>query len=77
MPLTVEEVYRQALALSDESKESLAERIVSYLETKADPAVQQAHIEIAKRRRDEVRTGRVVSLDGEEVLAKARAIVGK
>lgn len=77
MPLTVDEVYRQALALSDESKEFLAERIVSYLESQIEPDVERAHLREAKRRRDEVRTGRVMPLDGEAVLAKARAIAGK
>ena len=77
MPLTVDDVYSQALALPDDSKESLAERLVAYLETHVDPEVARAHLDEAKRRRDEVRAGRVAPLDGESVMAKARKIVGE
>ncbi len=77
MPLTLDEVYSQALALPDESKESLAERLVAYLETHVDPEVERANLEQAKRRRDEVRTGRVEPLSGESVMAKAREILSK
>lgn len=77
MPLTVDDVYSQALALPDDSKESLAERLVAYLETHIEPEVARAHLDEAKRRRDEVRAGHVVPLDGKSVMAKAREIVGE
>ncbi len=77
MPLTVDDVYNQALTLPDDSKESLAERLVAYLETHVEPEVERAHLDEAKRRRDEVRAGRVVPLEGEAVMARAREIVGK
>jgi len=77
MPLTLDELYSQALALPDASKESLAERLVAYLEAHVDPAIERAHLDEAKRRRDDVRAGRVVPLDGEPVMAKARHVVGK
>ena len=77
MPVTVDEVYVQALALPNDLKESLAERLVVYLETHVEPEVARAHLDEAKRRRDEVRSGRVVPLDGESVLTQARELVGK
>jgi hypothetical protein len=77
MPLTVDEVYSQALTLPDESKESLAERLVAYIETHVEPGVERAHLEEAKRRRDEIRSGRVAPLDGKSVMAKARELLGR
>ena len=75
MALTVEEIYSHALLLPDVSKESLAERLVAYLETHVDPEVERAHIAEAKQRRDEIRSGLVLPVDGESVVAKARQIV--
>ncbi len=77
MTVTIDDVYSQALALSDDSKESLAERLVAYIETHVAPEVERAHLDEAKRRRDEVRSGRVVPLDGEPVMARARELVGR
>ncbi len=76
MAITVEELFGQALLLPDESKESLAERLVNYLETHVDPEVEKYHLDVAKRRRDEIRSGKVSSVDGEAVLARARRAVG-
>jgi hypothetical protein len=77
MPLTLDDIYSQALALPDESKESLAERLVAYIEAHMEPEVERAHLDEAKRRRDDVRSGRVVPLDGPLVIAKARRIAGR
>ncbi len=75
MPPTIDEVYTQALALPDDSKESLAERLVAYLQTHIDPEVERAHLEVAIQRRNEIRSGGVQPLDGESVMARAREIV--
>lgn len=77
MPITVDEVYRQALTLPDDSKVSLTERLVAYMETHIEPEIERAHLDEARRRRDEVRTGQVVPLDGESVMSKARELVGR
>ena len=77
MTLTVDEVYTQALTLPDDSKESLAERLVAYLETHLDTDIERAHLDEAKQRRDEIRSGRVAPLDGKSVMAKARELVGR
>jgi len=77
MPLTVDDVYSRALTLPDQWKESLAERLVAYLEAHVDPEVERSHVDEAKRRRDEVRSGHVVPLDGQSVMDGARRIVGR
>jgi hypothetical protein len=66
MPMTLDDLYTQVMALPNESKESLP-----------DPEIERAHLDVAKRRRDHVRLGRVAPLDGEAVLASARQIVGR
>lgn len=76
MQLTEDEVYNHALALPDDAKETLAVRLVAYLETHLDPEIERAHLDEAKKRRDEIRDGQVVPLDGESVMARARRIVG-
>ncbi len=73
--MTAEEVYQAALALPDDSKAALAERLVAHLETHVEPEVERAHLEVAKRRRDEILSGRVEALDGDEVMARGREIV--
>ena len=75
--LTVEDIFNKALELSDDSKESLAERLVAYLEAHCAPDVVPSHLAEAKRRRDEVRSGLVVPVDGKAVLEQARQFVGR
>jgi hypothetical protein len=75
MSLTSDQVYREALLLPDESKIALAERLVEYVETHIDRNLELMHIDIAKRRRDEIRSGHVQPIDGEEALAHVRRIV--
>ena len=74
--MTAEEVYEAAMSLPDDSKAALAERLVAHLETHVDPKVERAHLEAAKRRRDEIVSGRGEALDGEAVMARARKIIG-
>ncbi|MCX7015330.1 MAG: addiction module protein [Candidatus Sumerlaeota bacterium] len=72
MKATVDDIYKKALLLPDDSKESLAERLVAYLEANVDPDVERSHIDLAKRRRDEARAGQAPTVDGKTVLAQAR-----
>ena len=73
--MTVEEVYEAAMSLPDDSKAALAERLVAYLGTHVDPDVERDHLEVARRRKDEILSGRVRSLDGETVMARARELI--
>ena len=75
--MSAEEIYEAAMTLSDESKALLAERLVAYLETNMDPEVERAHLEVVRRRRDEILSGQVEGLDGEAVMARARKICGR
>ncbi len=75
MSLTEDQLYEEALQLPDEFKVSLAERIVQFLETHLDSDTQRKHLDIAKRRRNEIRSGLVQPIHGEDALAQVRRIV--
>ena len=75
MPLSTQEIYEQALHLPDKLKEQLAERLVASLSKNVDPAIERDHIELAKRRISEIKTGQVASVDGDSVVAEARRIL--
>jgi hypothetical protein len=66
MAPTLDKIYEEALGLSDESENILAERIVEYLETHAHPEKERARLDTVKRRRDEMRNGQAVPIDGQD-----------
>ncbi len=75
MALTMDQIYNEALLLPDESKATLAEKIVEYLETHPDRDMDRLRLDTVKRRRDEIRSGSVQPIDGEEALAHVRRLV--
>lgn len=77
MSTSLENIYEEALKLPDESKAVLAERIIEYLGTHVDPDLERVHLDIVKRRRDEMRKGQVVALDGQDASVMARGIINK
>jgi hypothetical protein len=72
---TVQELFELARQLPPESVESLTQQLVAHLEAQADPEVTQAHVRVATRRLDEIRTGKVVPVDGDAVMRQARCRV--
>ena len=68
MATNIDELYEEAMRLPDESKAVLAERIVEYLETHMSPDLERLHLDIVKRRRDEVRGKHVEPVDGPDAL---------
>lgn len=77
MSLTLDQVADQAMQLPPSARALLAERMVESLEVSETDEVQRAWAAEAVRRRDEVRTGRVQPIAGEEVLAEVRRAVGR
>jgi putative addiction module component (TIGR02574 family) len=74
--MSVDQLADEALALSSEARALLADRIVESLDVRAMTELDQAWADEAKRRRDEVREGRVKTISGEEAFAHVkRAIV--
>lgn len=72
MAATWEQLAEQAMALSSESRARLADRLVESLDVDELGPIDRLWAAEAKRRRDEVRTGRVQPINGKGVLRKVR-----
>ena len=72
MSMTVDQIAEQALALPYEARTMLADRLIESLDTTEDCSIQQLWIAEARRRRDDVRTGRVQTIPGDEALNHVR-----
>ncbi len=76
MPLTFDQVVYEALQLPAADRGLLAERIVESLDSAEADEIQRAWLAEAVRRRDDVRSGRVQPIPGEQVLAEVRRAIG-
>lgn len=72
MATTVEKLAQEAMSLPGELRAQLADMLVESLEADDIGEVQEAWLAEAKRRRDEVRDGKVTTVSGEEALRKVR-----
>lgn len=77
MPLTLDQLAKEAMLLPASARALLAERMVESLDAGERDEVERAWAAEAVRRRDEVRSGRVQPVPGEEVLAEVRNAVGR
>jgi len=72
MSTNIEELVAQAMTLPLESRARLAELLVESLDTDELGRIEYLWIAEAKRRRDEVRSGKVKTIPGPEALRKVR-----
>jgi putative addiction module component (TIGR02574 family) len=72
MPLTLEQLTAEAMQLPLESRVALADRLVESLDSAKLDEIQRLWTAEAIRRRDEVRSGHVKSIPGEQVLDEVR-----
>ena len=72
MATSIEQLVTQAMELPGESRARLAELLVESLEADDIGPVEKAWLAEAKRRRDDVRAGRVEPIDGEDALLSVR-----
>ncbi len=77
MSMTVEQIAEEALALPSEARALLADRLVESLDPTEDGYVRQLWAAEAHRRRDDVRSGRVKTIPGDEALARVRRAVAR
>ena len=77
MSLTIDQITTEAMHLPISSRAELAEKLVESLEFSEDGDIQQAWAAEAVRRREEVRSGEVKTIPGEEVLAEVRRMLDK
>ena len=75
MAKTVEQLAEQAMNLPTESRARLADLLVESLDGDELGKVDRLWIAEAKRRRDEVRSGHVETVPGEEALQKVRDVI--
>jgi len=71
MSTPVEDLAAQALNLPPEDRAKLVERLIASFEPRS--AAQAAWLQLAKARRDEVTSGKVSMVPGDEALARVRA----
>jgi putative addiction module component (TIGR02574 family) len=74
MHLTLAQIAEEALQLPAASRAELAEELVMSLDFPGDDEAQKLWAVEAVRRRDEVRSGQVQPIPGEEVLAEVRRL---
>lgn len=72
MTTTFEQLAQQAMRLPTESRAKLADLLVESLAGEDVSRVEQLWLSEAKRRRDEVREGKVKTIPGDEALKKGR-----
>lgn len=72
MATTIERLAEEALKLPGESRAQLADLLVESLDSSDFGHVERQWVSEAKRRRDEIRSGKVKPIPGEEALRKAR-----
>jgi len=72
MPMTIEQLAQEALALPSDQRALLADRLVESLDAAEISRIDRLWATEAKRRRDEVRRGEVQTIPGDEALARVR-----
>ena len=72
MATTLEQLAEQAMNLPTESRARLADLLVESLDADELGHIDRLWVAEAKRRRDEVRSGRVEAVPGDEALKKVR-----
>jgi putative addiction module component (TIGR02574 family) len=77
MSLTLDQITDEAMQLPATSRAMLADKLVESLELEEPDEIQRVWSAEAIRRRDEVRSGQVQPVPGEEVLEEVRRLVGR
>jgi hypothetical protein len=76
MPMTLDEIGEETRQLPREQAAELVDRVVFELHDEPDPKNDAVWAEEAERRLTDIRSGKVKPTPGEEVIARARTIVG-
>jgi putative addiction module component (TIGR02574 family) len=75
MATNIQRVAEQAMKLPAESRAELADRLVESLDSEEIGRIDRLWLDEAKRRRDEVRSGRVKTIAGEDARRTVRRAV--
>ena len=66
-------IEAQALRLPPKDRARLAQRLISSLDPESDRDAEQAWVEEAERRLDELESGKIATIPAEQVLEKAHS----
>jgi hypothetical protein len=77
MATTVERLAEQAMKLSTEARARLADLLVESLDAQEIGRIDRLWVAEALRRRDEVRSGQVKTIPGDEAQRRVHRIVGR
>jgi len=77
MSLTLDQLADEAMQLPSASRALLAERLVESLDLTETDETQRLWVAEAIRRRNEIRSGAVHPIPGDQVIAEVRRIVGR
>jgi putative addiction module component (TIGR02574 family) len=70
MTVTVDNLFEEAMSLSDDSRVALAERLIESVDP--DESVFKAQIQVAQQRADALDAGTVEAIPGDIALARVR-----
>ena len=77
MSTNFEEIKRSALALDEKRRAELAQQLIISLDEQVDEDIDQAWLAELQRRSDEITSGNVTPVPGEEVHKNARKALQK
>ena len=77
MPLSLEQLAEEAMRLPVASRALLADRLVESLDFAEPDEILRLWVAEAIQRRDEIRSGQVKPIPGEEVVEEVRRLVGR
>ena len=77
MPLTVEQIYEEAMKLPWAERAELADRLVEGVSVHIDPDIEREQVEVAEARLDEVLSGNEEAVDGPTAMRRARRLLDR
>jgi putative addiction module component (TIGR02574 family) len=77
MPMTLDQIIEEARRLPREQVADLVDRLTLELHQTIDPSVEEAWKQETRRRLEEIESGRVQGVPGDEVSARIRKIMGR
>ncbi|NEP01093.1 MAG: addiction module protein [Symploca sp. SIO2E9] len=73
--MSAEQITQEALSLPNNLRIQLVDKLLASLEVDVDENTQAVWLTEAKRRRDEIHSGIIQAIPGEEALAQVRQIL--
>ena len=71
------EIENSALELNEKQRAELAKRLINSLDEHVDENIEQAWIDEVRRRKEEIKSGKITPVPGEEVHREARKILNR